>query len=194
MQLTHQIFCQKLCGVGVGERSATLIALLWTLSFSFASSAMASVLGVIFIGFLAASLKVPPIFFSKLTSQIAGMMTVAFINLTVANLKIGTVMTFTIIIARGVLQFFWGALQLGQCITVTPYEVIADFTFSIGIILGILRHHPFLGQSSPRDGLIKMSRGMPELLTDIQPTGNLLPELKYAIAQFMLAANKYISD
>ena len=165
-----------------------------TLSFGFASGAVASVGGGVLSGFFVASLKVTPILFSGPTGPMTQNMTAAMTNLPITNSKIGTVMTFTIMIARGVFQFFWGALQLGQCVTVTSYEVIADFTFGIGIILVILRHAPFLGRSSPRDGIIRMLWGVPELFTDIQPTETLLAELKSAIATIIPASKKHISD
>lgn len=66
-----------------------------------------------------------------------------------------------------------------------PYTVISGFMSGIGIILVILQLAPFLGQASPKGGVIGTLQAIPTLLTNIQPAETLLAALTVAIIWFM---------
>jgi SulP family sulfate permease len=119
-------------------------------------------------------------------------MTAVIANLTAANSENGMAMAFTVVMLAGVFQIIFGSLRLGKYITMMPYTVVSGFMSGIGIILVILQAAPFLGQASPKGGVVGTLRTLPELLTNIQPAETFLAVLAVSIIWFMPAKFKRI--
>lgn len=73
-----------------------------------------------------------------------------------------------------------------------PYTVVSGFMSGIGIILAILQLAPFLGQASPKGGVIGTLQAIPELVTNIQPVETMLAVITVAIIWFMPSKLKRI--
>ncbi len=93
-------------------------------------------------------------------------------------------MAFTVVMLAGVFQIVFGALKLGRYITLMPYTVISGFMSGIGVILLILQTAPFLGQSSPKGGVMGTVQNLPELISNINPIETLLAGLTVGILCF----------
>ncbi|MDY7016399.1 MAG: SulP family inorganic anion transporter, partial [Cyanobacteriota bacterium] len=90
-------------------------------------------------------------------------------------------MAFTVVMMAGVFQILLGSLRLGRYITMMPYTVISGFMSGIGIILIILQTAPFLGQDSPKGGVVGTVTSLPELFNGIQPLETILAAMTVAI-------------
>ena len=71
-----------------------------------------------------------------------------------------------------------------------PYTVISGFMSGIGVILIILQTAPFLGQASPKGGVIGTIQNLPSLISNINPVETLLAVLTVAILLFYPAKLK----
>ena len=65
-----------------------------------------------------------------------------------------------------------------------PYTVISGFMSGIGVILIVLQIAPFLGQKSPKGGVLGTLGNIPELLGGIQPVETFLAVITVAILLF----------
>ena len=183
MQITNRIHFRNLRGDIFGGITAAVIALPMALTFGVASGAGASagLWGAILIGFFAALFGGTPTLISEPTGPMTVVMTAVIANLTAANPENGLAMAFTVVMLAGVFQIIFGALKLGKYVTLMPYTVVSGFMSGIGVILIILQTAPFLGQASPKGGVIGTVQNLPQLIANISPLETLLAGLTVAI-------------
>ena len=183
MNITNNIHFRNLKGDIFGGITAAVIALPMALTFGVASGAGASagLWGAILVGFFAALFGGTPTLISEPTGPMTVVMTAVIAGLTAANPEQGLAMAFTVVMLAGVFQIIFGILKLGKYITLMPYTVISGFMSGIGVILIILQIGPFLGQASPKGGVIGTVQNLPTLIAGINPLETLLAALTIAI-------------
>ncbi|PSN18366.1 sodium-independent anion transporter [filamentous cyanobacterium CCP5] len=194
MQLTNSINFRHVRGDLFGGVTAAVIALPMALAFGVASGAgaAAGLWGAVLVGFFAALFGGTPTLISEPTGPMTVVMTAVIANLTAANPENGMAMAFTVVMMAGIFQMIFGALRLGKYVTMMPYTVISGFMSGIGVILVILQLAPFLGQASPKGGVVGTLRAVPELLANIQPAETLLAAVAVGIIWFMPSKLKRI--
>jgi SulP family sulfate permease len=94
-------------------------------------------------------------------------------------------MAFTVVMLAGVFQIILGVFKLGKYITLMPYSVISGFMSGIGVILVLLQIAPFLGQSSPKGGVLGTVQNLPQLFANINPVETALGVMTLAIIFLM---------
>jgi SulP family sulfate permease len=183
MQLTNRIHFRNLQGDIFGGVTAAIIALPMALAFGVASGAgpAAGLWGAVLVGFFAALFGGTPTLISEPTGPMTVVMTAVIANLTASDPENGLAMAFTVVMMAGIFQIILGTLRLGRYVTLMPYTVISGFMSGIGIILIILQIAPFLGQASPRGGVLGTLGSLPELLVNINPAETGLAILTVAI-------------
>lgn len=186
MGITNRIHFRNVKGDIFGGITAAVIALPMALTFGVASGAGASagLWGAILIGFFAALFGGTPTLISEPTGPMTVVMTAVIAGLTAANPENGLAMAFTVVMMAGVFQIIFGVLKLGRYVTLMPYTVISGFMSGIGVILIILQLAPFLGQASPKGGVIGTVQNLPTLISNINPLETLLAVLTVAILFF----------
>ncbi|NER95937.1 MAG: SulP family inorganic anion transporter [Symploca sp. SIO1B1] len=169
MRITNTIHFRNLRGDIFGGVTAAVIALPMALAFGVASGAGAAsgLWGAVLVGFFAALFGGTPTLISEPTGPMTVVMTAVIAHLTADNPENGMAMAFTVVMMAGVIQIILGSLRLGKYVTLMPYTVISGFMSGIGIILIILQLGPFLGQSSPKGGVIGTVQNLPQLLSNI---------------------------
>ncbi len=183
MSITNKINFRNVKGDIFGGITAAVIALPMALTFGVASGAGASagLWGAILIGFFAALFGGTPTLISEPTGPMTVVMTAVIASLTAANEENGLAMAFTVVMLAGVFQIIFGVLRLGRYVTMMPYTVISGFMSGIGVILIILQIGPFLGQASPKGGVIGTVQNIPTLIAGINPLETILAALTVAI-------------
>jgi len=186
MKITNRIHFRNIKGDVFGGITAAIIALPMALTFGVASGAGASagLWGAILVGFFAALFGGTPTLISEPTGPMTVVMTSVIATLTAANPENGLAMAFTVVMMAGVFQIIFGALKLGRYVTLMPYTVISGFMSGIGVILIILQIAPFLGQASPKGGVIGTVQNLPLLMGNINPIETLLAGLTVIILIF----------
>jgi len=186
MQITNQIHFRNLRGDIFGGMTAAIIALPMALAFGVASGAgpAAGLYGAVLVGFFAALFGGTPTLISEPTGPMTVVMTAVIANLTAADPENGLAMAFTVVVMAGIVQIILGVLKLGRYVTLMPYTVVSGFMSGIGIILIILQTAPFLGQASPKGGVLGTVQNLPSLLQNIQPVETILGVLTIAILVF----------
>ena len=186
MGITNKIHFRNLKGDIFGGITAAVIALPMALTFGVASGAGASagLWGAILVGFFAALFGGTPTLISEPTGPMTVVMTAVIAGVTAANPENGLAMAFTVVMLAGIFQILFGLLKLGKYITLMPYTVISGFMSGIGVILIILQTAPFLGQASPKGGVIGTVQNLPQLISNINPLETLLAGLTVAILFF----------
>ncbi|NET01804.1 MAG: SulP family inorganic anion transporter [Sphaerospermopsis sp. SIO1G1] len=179
MQITNYIHFRNLRGDIFGGVTAAIISLPLALAFGVASGAgpVAGLYGAVCVGFFAALFGGTPTLISEPTGPMTVVMTGIFASLSAShpdNPEIGIAMGFTVIMLAGVFQIIFGIFKLGKYITLMPYSVISGFMSGIGVILIFLQIAPFLGQSSPKGGVIGVVTNLPDLIANINPTAAIL--------------------
>ncbi|HHP7229516.1 MAG TPA: SulP family inorganic anion transporter [Xenococcaceae cyanobacterium] len=167
MSITNKIHLRNLRGDIFGGITAAIIALPMALTFGVASGAGASagLWGAILVGFFAALFGGTPTLISEPTGPMTVVMTAVIAGLTATEgVETGLAMAFTVVMLAGVFQIVFGVLKLGRYVTLMPYTVISGFMSGIGVILIILQTAPFLGQASPKGGVIGTVQNIPELI------------------------------
>jgi SulP family sulfate permease len=192
MQITNKIHFRNLQGDIFGGVTAAVIALPMALAFGVASGAgaQAGLYGAIFVGFFAALFGGTPALISEPTGPMTVIMTAVIAHLTAADPDNGMAMAFTVVMMAGVVQIILGSLKLGKYVTLMPYTVVSGFMSGIGIILIILQTAPFLGQESPKGGVIGTITNLPNLIANINPLETGLAVMTVAILFFMPAKVK----
>ena len=187
MQLTNQIHFRNLRGDIFGGITAAVIALPMALAFGVASGAgaTAGLWGAVLVGFFAALFGGTPTLISEPTGPMTVIMTAVIAELTATNPENGLAMAFTVVMMAGIFQIMFGVLRLGKYVTLMPYTVISGFMSGIGIILIILQTAPFLGQASPKGGVVGTLVNLPDLLANINPAATILAALTVAIIWLM---------
>jgi SulP family sulfate permease len=186
MSITNKIHFRNVKGDIFGGITAAVIALPMALTFGVASGAGASagLWGAILIGFFAALFGGTPTLISEPTGPMTVVMTAVIANLTAADPENGLAMAFTVVMLAGIFQIIFGFLKLGKYVTLMPYTVISGFMSGIGVILIILQIAPFLGQASPKGGVIGTVQNIPTLIAGINPLETLLAAITVAILFF----------
>ncbi len=186
MGVTNKIHFRNVRGDIFGGITAAVIALPMALTFGVASGAGASagLWGAILVGFFAALFGGTPTLISEPTGPMTVIVTAVIASLTAANPENGLAMAFTVVMLAGVFQIAFGVLKLGKYVTLMPYTVISGFMSGIGVILIILQTAPFLGQASPKGGVIGTVQNLPQLMVNINPLETILAGLTVAILLF----------
>ncbi|MUG98095.1 STAS domain-containing protein [Scytonema sp. UIC 10036] len=194
MQFTNRIHLRNLRGDLFGGLTAAIVSLPMALAFGVASGAgpVAGLYGAVCVGFFAALFGGTPTLISEPTGPMTVVMTGIVANLTAANPENGMVMAFTVVMLAGLFQIIFGIFRLGKYITLMPYSVISGFMSGIGVILIILQIAPFLGQASPKGGIVGTLQNLPQLLTNMKPTETMLGLLTLAILFLMPSKLKRI--
>jgi SulP family sulfate permease len=102
-------------------------------------------------------------------------------SLTARDPENGLAMAFTVVMLAGIFQIIFGIFKLGKYITLMPYSVISGFMSGIGVILIILQIAPFMGQPSPKGGVLGIVQNLPNLLGNINPIALILGVMTVAI-------------
>ncbi|MEQ9625493.1 bicarbonate transporter BicA [Coleofasciculus chthonoplastes] len=184
MRIINRIHFRNLQGDIFGGLTAAIIALPMALAFGVASGAgaVAGLWGAVLVGFFAALFGGTPTLISEPTGPMTVVMTAVIANLTAtAGTEKGMAMAFTVVMMAGVFQIILGTLRLGRYVTLMPYTVVSGFMSGIGFILVILQLGPFLGQASPKGGILGTIQNIPDLIGNIQPGETALAVLTVAI-------------
>ncbi|MGQ4647375.1 bicarbonate transporter BicA [Lyngbya aestuarii] len=194
MQITNRINFSNLRGDLFGGLTAAIISLPLALAFGVASGAgpVAGLYGAVCVGFFAALFGGTPTLISEPTGPMTVVMTAVVAHLVAANPENGLAMAFTVVMLAGLFQILFGVFRLGKYVTLMPYSVISGFMSGIGIILIILQIAPFVGQASPKGGVIGIIQKLPELLANINPAEAALGGMTLAIIFFMPSRIKRI--
>lgn len=192
MQITNKIHFRNLRGDLFGGVTTAVISLPLALAFGVASGAgpVAGLYGAVCVGFFAALFGGTPTLISEPTGPMTVIMTAVVASLTAANPDNGMAMAFTVVMLAGIFQILFGALKLGKYITLMPYSVISGFMSGIGVILIILQIPPFLGEPSPKGGVLAAAQNLPQILLNINPAEATLGVLALAILFLMPAKLK----
>jgi SulP family sulfate permease len=169
MQITNHIHFRNLRGDIFGGLTAAIISLPLALAFGVASGAgpIAGLYGAVCVGFFAALFGGTPTLISEPTGPMTVVMTTVVASLTAQNPENGLAMAFTVVMLAGLFQIIFGIFRLGKYITLMPYSVISGFMSGIGVILIILQIAPFLGQASPKGGVLGTLQSLPQLVANI---------------------------
>ncbi len=178
MALTNRINFRNMRGDIFGGVTAAVIALPMALAFGVASGAgpAAGLYGAVLVGFFAALFGGTPTLISEPTGPMTVVMTAIIAKLIATDPENGMAMAFTVVMMAGVLQIVFGLLRLGRYVTLMPYTVISGFMSGIGVILIILQIGPFLGQASPKGGVVGTITSFPELFSNA-----VMPEVILAV-------------
>lgn len=194
MQLTNKIHFRNLRGDLFGGLTTAIISLPLALAFGVASGAgaVAGLYGAVCVGFFAALFGGTPTLISEPTGPMTVVMTAVIASMTARNPENGLAMAFTVVMLAGIFQILFGMLKLGKYITLMPYSVISGFMSGIGVILVILQIPPFLGEPSPKGGVLGAVQNIPQILSNIDPAEAALGALTLAILFLMPAKLKRI--
>lgn len=186
MGLTNKINFRNLRGDLFGGVTAAIVSLPLALAFGVASGAgpIAGLYGAVCVGFFAALFGGTPTLISEPTGPMTVVMTGIVASLTATYPDQGLAMAFTVVMIAGVFQIIFGVFKLGKYITLMPYSVISGFMSGIGVILIILQIGPFLGQATPKGGVLGTVTSIPELLSNIDPIATILAAVTVGIIFF----------
>ncbi|MBD1848062.1 SulP family inorganic anion transporter [Cyanobacteria bacterium FACHB-63] len=187
MQFTNRIRFNNIRGDLFGGITAAIVSLPLALAFGVASGAgaIAGLYGAVCIGFFAALFGSTPTLISEPTGPMTVVMTAIIASLTASNPDQGLAMAFTVVMLAGVFQILFGIFKLGRYITLMPYSVISGFMSGIGVILIILQIAPFIGQPTPKGGVLSIVQNLPQLLSNLNPAEATLGILTLAIIFLM---------
>ncbi len=182
----NRISANNLRGDLFGGVTAAVIALPMALAFGVASGAgaTAGLWGAVLVGLFAALFGGTPTLISEPTGPMTVVMTAVIASLTARNPEHGMAMAFTVVMLAGLFQIGFGVLRLGRYVTQMPYTVISGFMSGIGLILIILQLGPFLGQASPKGGVIGTLQSLPQLFSNARPLEVCLAVLTLGILWF----------
>ncbi len=169
MQVFNKISFNNLRGDLFGGVTAAIVSLPLALAFGVASGIgpVAGLYGAVCIGLFAALFGGTPTLISEPTGPMTVVMTTIVASLIAKNPENGLAMAFTVVMLAGLFQIVFGIFKLGKYITLMPYSVISGFMSGIGVILIILQIPPFLGQTTPKGGVLGTLQSLPQLLTNI---------------------------
>ena len=172
MQITNQIHFRNLRGDILGGLTAAVVALPMALAFGIASGAgaEAGLWGAILVGFFAALFGGTPSLISEPTGPMTVIVTAVITELMALypeDTQKALAMAFTVTMLAGVFQIIFGVLKLGRYITMLPYNVISGFMTGIGVILIFIQIAPFLGQETPKGGVLAVIKELPNLIENI---------------------------
>ena len=183
--MLNRINTNNLKGDAFGGLTAAVIALPMALAFGIASGAgaAAGLWGAVIIGLVASLFGGTPTLISEPTGPMTVVFTSVIISFTATadSPEQALAMAFTVGVLAGVFQILFGVCRLGRYVTMMPYTVISGFMSGIGIILVLLQLGPFLGQSTPKGGVMGTLVQLPDLVQGTQPLELLLALITLAI-------------
>ena len=183
--MLNRINTNNLKGDVFGGLTAAVIALPMALAFGIASGAgaAAGLWGAVIIGLVASLFGGTPTLISEPTGPMTVVFTSVIISFTATadSPEQALAMAFTVGVLAGVFQILFGVCRLGRYVTMMPYTVISGFMSGIGIILVLLQLGPFLGQSTPKGGVMGTLVQLPDLVQGTQPLELLLALITLAI-------------
>ena len=183
--MLNRINTNNLKGDAFGGLTAAVIALPMALAFGIASGAgaAAGLWGAVIIGLVASLFGGTPTLISEPTGPMTVVFTSVIISFTATadSPEQALAMAFTVGVLAGVFQILFGVCRLGRYVTMMPYTVISGFMSGIGIILVLLQLGPFLGQSTPKGGVMGTLVQLPDLVQGTQPLELLLAVITLAI-------------
>ena len=187
MSITNVIRFNNLRGDIFGGVTAAIVSLPLALAFGVASGVgpIGGLYGAICVGFFAALFGGTPTLISEPTGPMTVVMTAIVAGLTASNPENGLAMAFTVVMLAGLFQIIFGIFKLGKYITLMPYSVISGFMSGIGVILIILQIAPFLGQASPKGGVLGTVLAIPDLFAKANPAEAFLGILTVLIIFLM---------
>lgn len=187
MSITNRISFNNLRGDIFGGVTAAVVSLPLALAFGVASGIgpIGGLYGAICVGFFAALFGGTPTLISEPTGPMTVVMTAIVAGMTASNPDNGLAMAFTVVMLAGLFQILFGVFKLGKYITLMPYSVISGFMSGIGVILIILQIAPFLGQASPKGGVIGTVMAIPDLLANANSAEAILGVLTVGIIFLM---------
>lgn len=186
MPITNRISFNNVRGDILGGLTAAVVALPLALALGIASGAGASagLWGAILVGFFAALFGGTPSLISEPTGPMTVIITAVIAETTASDPENGLAMAFTVVMLAGVFQIGFGLLRLGRYITMLPYNVISGFMTGIGVILIFMQIAPFLGQETPKGGVLGVIQNLPTLITNLSPWETALGLVTLAILFF----------
>lgn len=187
MSITNRIHFNNLRGDIFGGVTAAVVSLPLALAFGVASGVgpIGGLYGAICVGFFAALFGGTPTLISEPTGPMTVVMTAIVAGLTASNPENGLAMAFTVVMLAGLFQIIFGVFKLGRYITLMPYSVISGFMSGIGVILIILQIAPFLGQASPKGGVLGTVTALPQIVANVNPSEMILGIVTLAIIFLM---------
>jgi sulfate permease, SulP family len=187
MKITNLIRFNNLRGDIFGGVTAAVVSLPLALAFGVASGIgpIGGLYGAICVGFFAALFGGTPTLISEPTGPMTVVMTAIAASLIANNPEQGLAMAFTVVMLAGLFQIVFGIFKLGKYVTLMPYSVISGFMSGIGVILIILQIAPFLGQASPKGGVLGNFLSIPNLIANVQLPEAILGSITLAIIFFM---------
>ena len=192
----NRINATNLKGDVFGGLTAAVIALPMALAFGIASGAgaAAGLWGAVIIGLVASLFGGTPTLISEPTGPMTVVFTSVIISFTATadSPEQALAMAFSIGVLAGIFQILFGLFRLGRYVTMMPYTVISGFMSGIGIILVLLQLGPFLGQATPKGGVMGTLLEMPALVQGTQPMELLLALITLAILWFTPSAVKKV--
>ncbi|MEA5575841.1 SulP family inorganic anion transporter [Anabaena sp. UHCC 0451] len=183
MEITNTIHFRNLRGDIFGGVTAAIVSLPLALAFGVASGAgpVAGLYGAVCVGFFAALFGGTPTLISEPTGPMTVVITGIISSFIAKDPENGLAMAFTVVMLAGIFQIIFGIFKLGKYITLMPYSVISGFMSGIGVILIILQTAPFLGQPTPKGGVLGIVKNLPDLLANINPIALILGVMTVAI-------------
>ena len=192
----NRINATNLKGDVFGGLTAAVIALPMALAFGIASGAgaAAGLWGAVIIGLVASLFGGTPTLISEPTGPMTVVFTSVIISFTATadSPEQALAMAFSVGVLAGIFQILFGLFRLGRYVTMMPYTVISGFMSGIGIILVLLQLGPFLGQATPKGGVMGTLEAIPALMQGIQPMELLLAVITLAILWFTPSAVKKV--
>ena len=194
--MLNRINATNLKGDVFGGLTAAVIALPMALAFGIASGAgaAAGLWGAVIIGLVASLFGGTPTLISEPTGPMTVVFTSVIISFTATadSPEQALAMAFSVGVLAGIFQILFGLFRLGRYVTMMPYTVISGFMSGIGIILVLLQLGPFLGQATPKGGVMGTLLEMPALVQGTQPMELLLALITLAILWFTPSAVKRV--
>ena len=192
----NRINATNLKGDVFGGLTAAVIALPMALAFGIASGAgaAAGLWGAVIIGLVASLFGGTPTLISEPTGPMTVVFTSVIISFTATadSPEQALAMAFSVGVLAGIFQILFGLFRLGRYVTMMPYTVISGFMSGIGIILVLLQLGPFLGQATPKGGVMGTLQEIPALVQGTQPMELLLALITLAILWFTPSAVKKV--
>ena len=194
--MLNRINATNLKGDVFGGVTAAVIALPMALAFGIASGAgaAAGLWGAVIIGLVASLFGGTPTLISEPTGPMTVVFTSVIISFTATadSPEQALAMAFSVGVLAGIFQILFGMFRLGRYVTMMPYTVISGFMSGIGIILVLLQLGPFLGQATPKGGVMGTLQEIPALVQGTQPMELLLALITLAILWFTPSAVKKV--
>ena len=187
MNITNKIHLRNWRNDVFGGLTTAIVSLPLALAFGAASGAgpIAGLYGAVCVGFFAALFGGTPTLISEPTGPMTVVITGIITTMVARNPENGLAMAFTVVMLAGIFQIIFGVFKLGKYITLMPYSVISGFMSGIGVILVILQIAPFLGQASPKGGVLGTVQSLPQLISNVSVVDLILGLITLAIIFFM---------